>query len=63
MGHLAALECAANLADEHLIHVCRPVIRMNFFGIGALGHRDEFFPERGIEGFFGVTTTANASVS
>ena len=35
MGHLAALECAAN----------------------------EFFPERGIEGFFGVTATANASVS
>ena len=52
MGHLAALECAANLADEHLIHVRRPVIRMNFFGIGALGHRDEFFPERGIEGLF-----------
>ena len=52
MGHLAALERAANLADEHLIHVRRPVIRMNFFGIGALGHRDEFFPERGIEGLF-----------
>ena len=27
---------------------------MNFFGIGALGHRDEFFPERGIEGLFRV---------
>ena len=63
MGHLAALECAANLADEHLIHVRRPVIRMNFFGIGALGHRDEFFLSAGSKGFFGVTATANASVS